>query len=268
MQTDLEFTLNLAHRAGKLLCNYFSSMGINAQRKADNTVVTQADIAADQLITDAIQETYPTDAIISEENQTTLEAENHSTWVIDPLDGTTNFSLGFHIWGISIAHLINGWPSIGVVYFPLLDECYSAKQGNGAFLNGAPLSPIPQGENDQRQKMFTCCARTHRDYIVSVPYKKRILGSATYNLCSVARGAAAVSFDTVPKIWDVAAAWLIVEEAGGAITSLSHNAPFPILPGKDFATLHYPTLGAITDEILTVAQQQLQPRTAHKHTYF
>lgn len=259
MPIELEFTLDIARRAGEMLRGYYSStQGLTAQRKADQTVVTAADLAADKLLTEAIGAAYPTDAIISEEQHTRLEGPARPTWVIDPLDGTTNFSLGFPIWGVSIARLEDGWPALGVIYFPLLDECYSAVRGGGAMFNGKPLKLAPLDPADQRQNAFACCARTHKRYHVSVPYKFRILGSAAYNLCSVARGSALVSFDTVAKLWDIAAAWLIVQEAGGAVGCWDGASPFPAIPGADFNALPYPTLSAANAEILKQTRQQLQ----------
>jgi myo-inositol-1(or 4)-monophosphatase len=260
MYTDLEFTFDLTHRAGELLRGYYSAQGLAAQRKADQTVVTVADLAADKLIAEAIGAAYPSDAIISEEQHTSLDGILRPTWVVDPLDGTTNFSLGFPTWGVSIARFVDGWPALGVVYFPLLGEYYSAEKGRGAFYNGSPLTIPLYDPTDQRQHAFACCARTHKRYHVSVPYKYRILGSAAYNLCSVARGSALVSFDTIAKIWDIAAAWLIVEEAGGAVSCLNNASPFPALPGSDFNAIPYPTLGAANAEILKQTRQQLQPK--------
>lgn len=260
MQTDLDFTIRLAQQAGALLQGYFSARGLAAQRKADDTVVTQADLAADRLITEAIQKSYPSDAIITEEQSTALEGDPRPTWVVDPLDGTTNFSLGIPIWGVSIARLVNGWPTVGVVYFPLLDECYSAQLGLGAFYNGAPLVITSLAPSDQRQQAFACCARTYLYYNVNVPYKYRIFGSAAYNLCCVARGAALVSFDTVAKLWDIAAAWLIVNEAGGTVGCLNGETPFPAVPGNNFLTHSFPTLGAANPEMLTTTRQQIKPR--------
>ncbi|MFZ6030458.1 MAG: inositol monophosphatase family protein [Chloroflexota bacterium] len=260
MQTDLDFTIDLARQTGALLQEHFSPDGLAAQRKADNSVVTQADLAADRLIIERIQSAYPSDAIITEEQFTALQGPSRPTWVVDPLDGTTNFSLGIPIWGVSIARLVNGWPVTGVVYFPLLNECYSAERGAGAFYNGAPLKVTPPTAYDRRQQAFACCGRTYLHYNVSVPYKYRIFGSTAYNLCCVARGAALVSFDTVAKLWDIAAAWLIVGEAGGAVACLNDEKPFPALPGGNFLEQHFPTLGAATPELLAATRRQIEPR--------
>jgi myo-inositol-1(or 4)-monophosphatase len=260
MNPELTFTIQLARRASLLLRSYYSNRGLAAQRKADNTVVTAADLAADHLITDAIRAAYPHDAILSEEQHTALAGPTRPTWVIDPLDGTTNFSLGFPTWGVSIARLVEGQPALGVIDFPLLGECYSALRGHGAWLNDAPLRIPTADESDQRVHAFACCARTHKRYHVSVPYKFRILGSAAYNLCSVARGAALASFDSVAKLWDVAAAWLIVEEAGGAVSKLDGTTPFPAQPGNDYLALPYAVVGAATPQILAQTRQQLQPK--------
>ena len=110
MSSELNFIRDLAHETGQLLLEYFNLDGIHTERKADNTAVTEADLAADRLITDAIRSQYPDDAILSEEALVPIEDPNRPTWVVDPLDGTTNFSLGLPIWGVSIARVVDGYP--------------------------------------------------------------------------------------------------------------------------------------------------------------
>jgi myo-inositol-1(or 4)-monophosphatase len=259
MNEPLLFAINLARQAGDLLCDRFHWAGVPAKSKDDSSVVTEADLAADRLITQTIAEVYPEDAILSEEANTTLRAETGSIWIIDPLDGTTNYSLGLPVWGVSIARITDGQPAIAAVYFPLLDELYSAQRASGAFRNGAPIS-VKDRDPKQTAAFFSCCTRTHRRYRVDVPYKTRILGSAAYSLCMVARGSALLAFEATPKIWDLAGGWLLVREAGGVIDTLSGSPPFPLRGNGNLARIEYPTLAAASASLAQQARSQIIPR--------
>jgi myo-inositol-1(or 4)-monophosphatase len=259
MTPELEFAQELARETGGFLLNHFSLSGSPTTQKKDRSVVTEADFEADHLIREAIQARYPEDGLLSEELNTKYPAGKLAVWVVDPIDGTTNFSLGLPIWGVSIARLVNGIPETAAVYFPPIDEMYSAQRKAGAFLNGNPLYTAAQ-EEGRTTTFFACCSRTHRRYDIQVPYKPRILGSATYNLCSVARGMAILSFEALPKIWDLAGAWLVVREAGAELQTLDGSQPFPPTPGKDYADISFPTLAAPTLKQITMAREQIKIR--------
>ena len=122
MESPLAFAEQLVVETGRHLLEFFTPNGTPASLKEDYSVVTEADLSADKLITQSIQRKYPTDSLISEELQPSIGEVGGAVWVVDPLDGTTNFSLGMPIWGVSIARIVDGWPSIGAVYFPVLDE--------------------------------------------------------------------------------------------------------------------------------------------------
>ncbi len=128
MSDYLEFAIDIAQQTGNLLQRYFDPAGSQASQKADHTVVTEADLAADKLITKKILKQFPQDKIISEESSHRLEDANSPTWIIDPMDGTTNFSLGLSIWGVSIARFVKGYPQLGVLYFPMINELYITKR--------------------------------------------------------------------------------------------------------------------------------------------
>jgi myo-inositol-1(or 4)-monophosphatase len=259
MTAELEFAIQLARKSGELLLESFSLSGTPTSRKKDRSVVTKADLDADLLIRGEIQARYPGDGLLSEELSTIYPTEKQAVWVIDPIDGTTNFSLGLPIWGISIARLVDGWPDTAVVYFPPLEEIYTAQKGAGSFLNGHQLNSNSQ-DKLSTTTFFACCSRTHRHYDVQVPYKPRILGSAAYNLCSVARGIAILAFEAVPKIWDLAGGWLIASEAGALVQTLDGSKPFPPTPGADYSQVSFPTLAAPDPVHLERARQQIKPR--------
>ncbi len=252
MDDTLNFTTTLAQTTGQLLLKYYHNT--NARLKADKTVITEGDLAADRHITQAIRAEFPNDHIISEERQTNYPEHAPVTWIIDPLDGTTNFSLGVHYWGVSIARIVDGFPDTAALYFPIFNELYSAQRGAGAFLNGNRLH-LP-GLDDQPAALFLCCSRTHRQYNVRVRAKPRIIGSAAYTFCGVASGTAIVGFECTPKIWDIAASWLVLTEAGGALESYE-NAPFPMQPGEDYNGASFPMLGAISQKKLDTARDRI-----------
>lgn len=265
MTETLQFTIDLARRAGKLLLDYYRLGGLETRLKSDFSVVTEADLAADRLVTEAILETYPQDLILSEELHPSLPQEHTGVvWVVDPLDGTTNFSLGLPIWGVSLARLVNGTPQTAVSYFPLIDELYSAQLGLGAYFNGERVraqEPI----KGKITTFFACCGNTHKRYDVSVPYKARILGSTTYNFCAVARGVAVLGFEAVPKVWDLAAAWIMIPEAGGVIETHHGDAPFPLVPGLDYTARAFPTLSAATVAMVAKGREMIRIKEDRSH---
>jgi myo-inositol-1(or 4)-monophosphatase len=259
MDSALEFTIQLARETGQLLLENFNPSGTKTDLKEDYSVVTEADLSADRLITEAIQDRFPDEGLISEELQPEIGSLNSVVWVVDPLDGTTNFSLGLPIWGISIARVVNGWPEIGVAYFPFLNELYSATRGSGANMNGEQVHaqpPLPGKPNS----FFSCCTRTHQYYDVSIRYKTRILGSACYTLCAVARGMAVVGFEATPKIWDISAGWLIAEESGAAVETWDGSQPFPLRDNFDYRKKSFPVLVGANQDLLGKSRTQIKAK--------
>ncbi len=255
----LEFATQLAQKTGDLLCDFYQPTGIDVNIKSDRTVVTKADLAADKFLRQSIAQAFPEDGILSEEAGTIYPSHKRAVWIIDPLDGTTNFSLGLHYWGVSIARLVEGYPDLGVLYFPLLDELFTATQGGGAFLNGRQLKVKPPSPY-QPTSFFSCCSRSNRFYEVQIGYKTRILGSAAYGLATVARGSAILAFEVTPKVWDFSASWLITQEAGGIIAPYKGENPFPLIPGMDYAAKSYPLLTAATPELLEEGRAKIRKR--------
>jgi len=253
MTNPLSFAAHLARETGQLLLQYYQSPNTRSHLKPDKTVLTEADLAADQHIAQAIQTQFPDDHILSEENNTIYSGQ--TTWVIDPLDGTSNFALGVHYWGISIARIVNGWPDIAALSFPVLRELFTAQRGQGAQLNGAAIraDSVP---HPRPVSFFTCDSRVFRRYHVEIPYKARILGSAAYNFCAIAHGVSAIGFETTPRVWDIAASWLVLKEAGGAIEPYAEEV-FPLQPGTDYKSIPFPILGAENEPMLAQARKQI-----------
>jgi myo-inositol-1(or 4)-monophosphatase len=256
MNDPLDFATNLALHTGDLLQKYYDPVGIHAILKPDQTVVTEADFAADNFITQQVKQHFPHDGILSEESSHFLDDPQTPTWVIDPLDGSTNFSLGLAIWGVSIARLVNGFPELGVLYYPCINELFTTRQGTGAYLNNKQISTRPP-DPTQPMSFFACCSRSFRNYDINIQYKPRILGSSTYSLSMVARGSALLGFDATPKIWDLAAAWLLVEEAGGTISVFEGLPAFPISMGIDYSTTSFTVMAAATPKLLEMGRNKI-----------
>jgi myo-inositol-1(or 4)-monophosphatase len=263
MDAILEFAVGLARDAGRFLLEKYRSGEWDARLKNDRSVVTSADIAADRLISQAIQTHFPDDQLLSEELrpetlQTGADAGG-ALWVIDPLDGTTNFSLGLPHWGVLIARLEDGQPHTAAAYFPVLDELFTARRGVGAWLNGRPLVIRPD-DPQHPLTFFACCSRTYRRYQVDLPYKTRILGSAAYTLCAVARGLAIIGFESTTKIWDLAAAWLVLSEAGGVVAAIQDPQPFPLQSSTDYSRQNFAVLAAASRETAEQGRRSITPK--------
>lgn len=261
MHDRFEAAIDYSRKAGKLLLDYYHGAKYQQNLKPDYSVVTEADIAVDTFIASSISQSFSEDLILSEELTPHLTIRSAGSdgflWIIDPLDGTTNFSLGLPIWGTSIACLYQGNPIFGVLFFPILEELYTTETGKGSFLNGEDLR-IKQ--TSLPVSFFSCCSRTYQEYAISIPYKTRILGSACYSLCCVAKGSAIVGFEATPKIWDLAAGWLLVQEAGGVISTLDGVSPFPISDHIDYGVTSFPFIAAPNAKVHAKACQQINPK--------
>lgn len=258
----LDFSIALAKETGEILVQIASSTEVIPSFKADRSIVTEADTKADRHIHNSIHRNFPGEPVLSEELQPFYSLQSDMSdnflWIIDPIDGTTNFSLGLPFWGVSIACLKNGEPFTAAIYFPLLNELYSAQKGNGAYLNGVPIySAVAQLYHGV--SFFSTCSRTYKHYKVTVPYKARILGSACYTLCSIAKGISILGFEATPKIWDIAAGWLIIQEAGKEIGTLNGVSPFPIMSDIDYAKINFPIIAGASPEITNRAHKQITP---------
>lgn len=259
----LAFAERLADDVGERLLEHFAGVR-EARVKDDGTLVTQADLEADRFISGAIGDRYPEHDIVSEELDTVYEGAPWC-WIVDPIDGTTNFAQGVPVWGVSIALAYEGMPVLGLVDIPPLDVRYHALQNRGAFENGEPISVMPLdnlGEREELQnELFAVCSRTFKHFSLdAVPLKPRIMGAAAYDFCLTAAGVVVGAIDVTPKVWDVAAGWLLVREAGGIVVQLDGEPMFPMTPGRDYASIKHPHLSAPNEVVAQALQQRLRRR--------
>ena len=212
-----------AREAGEVQLKYFRSSHLNIRAKFnDSDIVTEADKASEQVIINNINRTYPQHAILSEEMGGNA-IESDYRWIIDPLDGTTNFSNGLPLFSVSIAVEYRGEVIVGVVYAPYLDEMFHAVKGGGAWLNGKPIAPA--GKESLSHSVVTTGFPVDKDITTDnnldnvsrvLPRVRgmRRLGSAAIDLCYVAAGFLDGYWEMNLHTWDVAAGQLIVQEAG------------------------------------------------------
>lgn len=239
LRTALMRASEWAREAGELQLSYFRHGNYATDTKANSfDVVTDADRKSERLILDHIARLYPHHSILSEESGAHESDNAHRRWIIDPLDGTTNFSQGLPLFSVSIALEVDGIPTIGVVYAPYLDEMFTAIRGYGAMLNGMPIKC--SSKNDLAQAVLSTGMPVDRaenpdnnlDNIARVVNHVRgvrRLGSAALDLCYVGAGFLDGYWELRLHRWDIAAGMLIAGEAGADITNLRPGDPYGIM---------------------------------------
>ena len=239
------FTQTATHEIGDRLLEAFGSA--TAEQKADGSLVTEYDKWSDAELCDRIRQTFPDHGILSEEAEHTFP-DTDWCWVIDPIDGTTNFTRGVPLWGISLGLLYKGTPVFGHVYIPTIGEHFHGywpgesglEMPSGAFINGEEIHTAPDMPSGSH--FFSLCARSIKVLQKPFPCKIRMLGVATYNLLTVASGVSLGAVEATPKIWDIAAVWAIAQAAGASWVQLNGKNAFPLIVGKDYSTFPFPTL--------------------------
>lgn len=258
----LKFSEETSHRIGDELLGKFGKL--QAVRKDDGSLVTEADKWSDAEIRAAIAETFPDHGVLSEETQHIFPGDDWC-WIIDPIDGTTNFTRGIPIWGISMGLFYKGSPIFGYVHFPVIRQSYhgywygdSGLTGpTGAYCNGEPIHTSP--DDPSMNHIFNLCARS-TDVVAnkSFPCKIRLMGVASYNILIVAAGAALGGVEATSKIWDIAAVWAILKGAGGAIATLEPNPIFPLTVGKNYGSRPFPCVTASREALIPVFKPLVQ----------
>ena len=252
--SDLEFIQSLAREAGRIQLSRLNSALTIERKVQDTNLVTEVDRAIDDLLVSALRGNFPGHAIVSEEGDL-KRTDADDVWYVDPLDGTTNYAHAYPIFAVSIARGYRGRIVLGVVYDASRDELFSAERGAGAFVNGVPLrvsqtallgrallsTGFPYDRATNPNNNFDQFARISRR-----AQGVRRGGAAALDIAYVAAGRLDGHWERGLGPWDCAAASLLVEEAGGRITTNDNE------PWTPFSLWTLATNGKIHNELLTL----------------
>lgn len=256
---ELDLAREVAVQAGEVLRTMQSQVA--AREKAPADLVTEADLASQQLIRQRLEGAFPQYGFLGEEQGGADQGSAHRAadwcWLVDPLDGTTNYVHGLDNYSVSIALRYRDRVELGVVFDPTRQESFWAIRGQGAWLDGVAVRPSDVQQLDEALVAASFPARVtpNSDEVqrfLAVLYRAqavRRLGSAALNLAYVACGRLDAYWASSVKIWDVAAASLLVEEAGGVLTSLGGGAfsvDDPQFVAASTPSLHTQLLGTLT----------------------
>ncbi len=215
-----------AKEAGKIIEKNFRKIN-KVSFKKDTSLLTKIDLKAEKVIIQLIKKNFPSHDILAEEKGG--EIGEKYTWVIDPLDGTTNYTRDIPFFAVSVVLLYKKNPILGVVFNPINKELYFAEKGKGAFLNGKRIKVGRQQALSSKSVILFSKLRAKEDFLKiyrllgkvgKVCSVFRFLGSVSLQLCYLASGRADASINTGHNPWDVAAGALIIKEAGGKVTNI------------------------------------------------
>jgi myo-inositol-1(or 4)-monophosphatase len=235
MQHFKDFAVNVAHKAGALLMQKIDQ-SIEINYKGDINLVTEADKMSENLIIAAIRQSFPDHGILSEESPSILDGSS-MRWIIDPLDGTTNYAHGYPVFCVSIALEKDGVVMLGVIYDPTRQDTFTAVRGSGAYLNGKRLavSATPDLNRSLLATGFPYDIRESKEnnlnYFTVLAKEVQAIrraGAAALDIAYVAAGRFDGFWELKLQPWDMAAGCLMIEEAGGKITDIM-GSPWSIL---------------------------------------
>ena len=218
--------------------------------KADGSLITACDRWSDETLVRGLAALFPQEGVLSEEGEKRVPS-TEAYWVVDPLDGTTNFAAGIPYWAISLARFEHGRPVLAVLDVPPLRQRIVAVRGQGAWRNGKVLQP--PALQSHPAGCASLCSRSigvlQKLPNQRFPGKIRLLGVASLNMVSVAMGQTVAALEATPKIWDLAAAWLVLSELECPLRWLLRS-PEGIEAGTDLAQADFPVLAAASAEVL------------------
>ena len=255
----LEFAIKAAKGAGAILMQHFGMISTVKRKSTHIDLVTIADTESEAFILKEITKTFPDHHIIAEES-TIVDNNSDYRWVIDPLDGTTNFVHNLPIFAVSIGLQYKDETIVGVIYNPSADKCFWAEKNGGASLNGKPIritstntlsnsllvTGFPYSHDERWQKGFDLFKQVY-----GKTQGVRRLGAAALDFCFVAMGRFEGFWEFGLEPWDVCAGALIVKEAGGKVSDWD-DSPMPFSGNRVLATN-----GHIHKEMLAVLAKEL-----------
>ncbi len=262
MNPFLDAAIEGARRAGEIHRRYFRQQP-EIRKKGRIDLVTAADTESEQMFRDLVAARFPDHVVLGEETGIDPQASSRFRWIIDPVDGTTNFAHGLALFCVSIALEVGGELEVGVVFDPIADELFTATRGGGAQLNGAALAVTDCATMVDAMLVtgFPYTVREHRRDQVALfaafleeAQAVRRLGSAALDLAYLAAGRFDGFWEERLRPWDIAAGVLIVREAGGLVTGL-RGERLDLFTGNITASN-----GALHPEMLRVVEGALRER--------
>ncbi|XP_063780069.1 inositol monophosphatase 1 [Pseudophryne corroboree] len=241
-QECLDFAVQLARKAGAVVCAAMKEEISVMEKSSPADLVTVTDQKVEEIIISSVREKYPSHSFIGEESVAAGQActlTDNPTWIIDPIDGTTNFVHRFPFVAISIGFAVNKQVEFGVVYSCVEDKMYTGRRGKGAYCNGQKLQVSGQkditksmiitelGSNRNPDVIATVLSNMERLLCIPI-HGIRAVGTAAVNMCLVATGGADAYYEMGIHCWDMAAASVIITEAGGVILD-AKGGPFDLM---------------------------------------
>jgi myo-inositol-1(or 4)-monophosphatase len=251
----LPVAVDAARRAGRLLRDELGGARRIRHKRSVIDLVTEMDHRSEALLLERLRGAFPDHGVLAEESGAT-DGRSEFRWVIDPLDGTTNYAHGLPIYAVSVALERAGTVELGVAYDPSRDECFVAERGGGATLNGEPIRVSAIDGLDQALLVtgfpydIRTTAETNLPEYASLSLRAqavRRLGSAVLDLCYVACGRLDGFWELALGPWDMAAGGLIVHEAGGRVSDV-HGGPWR-LDGPGILASNGPLHAAILEAL-------------------
>ncbi len=213
---------------------------ISASNKADGSLITSCDLWSDKTIVDGLASIAPNEVSLVKRGE--VHSKYKAYWVVDPLDGTTNFAAGIPYWSISVARFIDGIPQSSFLIIPTLRKKFVSIRGKGVWLNNQKIDP---NQNNYQSECISLCSRSikilQKKPTSVFPGKIRLLGVSSLNLTSVAMGQTFGAIESTPKIWDIAAAWLLLEELNCSIEWLERD-PLNLVSGQNLSDINFPLI--------------------------
>ncbi|HMQ29904.1 MAG TPA: inositol monophosphatase family protein [Chloroflexaceae bacterium] len=209
--------------AGAHARGYFNNVA--AERKADRSWVTRADVEVEELLRERIAARYPGHGVIGEE-QGVGDMDSEYVWCLDPIDGTGAFVAGLGTWCVSVGVLRRGQPHMGVIFLPMLEDCYWADAEGPAYRNDRPIA-VSQATTIDSNDWIGVSSYAHRQFRIEFRGKTRSLSSVAADCCYVARGSSVGALIGRANLWDLAAGFALLRSAGAAVVGLS-GAPVSV----------------------------------------
>ncbi|XP_033854387.2 inositol monophosphatase 1-like isoform X1 [Acipenser ruthenus] len=247
-QDCMEIGIAVARQAGEVICEALKNQISVMSKSSPVDLVTETDQKVESMIISSIREKFPTHSFIGEESVAAGAASkltDNPTWIIDPIDGTTNFVHRFPFVAVSIGFAVNKQIEFGIIYSCVEDKMYTGKKGKGAFCNGEQLKVSGQEDitkslilTEVGYKQNPDIAKTmfsNMERLVCIPVHGillcssiRAVGTAAVNMCLVATGGADAYYHIGIHCWDMAAGAVIVTEAGGVVMDIN-GGPFDLM---------------------------------------